>query len=154
MAVKITPEWAARSGSEDGEQTALFIFAQSVVKCGYPEFNEKRVPGMAAFTAPLWGMLYAIPNGGERTASQGARMAATGTKKGFPDVGLPVARRRFHGLFIELKKRGLQTHKNGGCQQEQLDWHEKLRAQSYCVAIAYGWEEARDTIDWYLNGAE
>lgn len=151
MAVKITPEWAARSGSEDGEQTALFIFAQNVVKAWR---DDVPTTGIAAATAPLWGLLYAVPNGGERTASQGARMAATGTKKGFPDIGLPVARSGYHGMFIEMKRRGLEKRKNGGCGDDQVAWHSKLALQGYFVTTAYGWEEARDTIDWYLNGAE
>ena len=35
----------------------------------------------------------------------GAQMKAEGVKKGFPDIELSVPRRRFHGLYIELKRR-------------------------------------------------
>lgn len=32
-------------------------------------------------------------------------MARTGTRRGVPDVCLPVARCGFHGLYVEMKRR-------------------------------------------------
>lgn len=131
-----TPEKLASSGTEDGEQTALFCEA------------AERARG-----APLWTLLYAVPNGGRRDPATAARLRATGVKKGFPDIGLPVARGEFHGLFIELKRRAIieKTQRAGRIAVEQDMWHIKLRAQGYCVSVCYGWEHACKTIEIYLG---
>lgn len=140
----ITPELLAKSGTEDGEQSALFCFAHGVVKASTDMHR----------TAHLWALLFAIPNGGKREAATAARLKATGVKAGFPDIGLPVARQGFHGLWIEMKKRTERGHALGGCSELQIGWHHMLALQGYCCLVAYGWEEARDYIDWYLNGSE
>jgi len=51
-----TPADLAASGTEDGEQEALFCYA-----------NEQ------ARLDPLWALLFAIPNGGQREKSSAAR---------------------------------------------------------------------------------
>ena len=50
---------------------------------------------------PELKMLYAIPNGGARNAITGALLKAEGVKPGVPDLCLPVARGKYHGLYIE-----------------------------------------------------
>lgn len=137
--VKITPEYLARSGTEDGEQSALFCFAMS------PEYAASD-----PVYGKLWKLLYAIPNGGKREAVTAARMKATGTRKGFPDVGLPVARRGCNALFIELKRKGDAEKAKGRVDEKQKDWHVALIEQGNGVAVCYGWEQAREVIEWYL----
>lgn len=127
--VQITPELLAKSGTEDGEQAALFCFAS--------EIKIKK---------PLWNLLYSIPNGGLRTVVTATRIKATGAKAGFPDVGLPVARHDCHGLFIEMKRK-----LGGRIATNQTYWHTKLNEQGYAVVVCYGWEHARDTIEAYLD---
>lgn len=59
--------------------------------------------GMEHFYPELFFMHH-IPNGGKRdkvTAKK--RLKAEGVKPGVPDVFLPVARKGFHGLYIEMK---------------------------------------------------
>ena len=48
--------------------------------------------------------MFHIPNGGMRTKTQGAFMKMLGTKKGVPDVFLPIPNEKSNGLFIEMKK--------------------------------------------------
>jgi hypothetical protein len=138
----VTPEQLAKSGTEDGEQTALFCHAAEAAKTDY-----------------RWGLLYAIPNGGKRGVATAARMVATGTRTGFPDVGLAVAQpfvaslaTRYHGLFIELKRLAHLGKPAGRVDDAQKYWHEALRGQGYRVEVCYGWEHARDTIQAYLDG--
>ena len=130
--------------SESQHQQLLFQWAT---------LNEKHFPELA--------FLVAIPNGGLRNLSVGARMKAEGCRKGFPDLMLPCPRGEYHSLAIELKKPSakLKTPKlhdtgylrTGGESDEQIDWILFLRSQGWLCAVAYGWEEARDLVLGYLN---
>src|SRR5436190_19296296 len=70
-----------------------------------------------AETNPDWQMVAAIPNGQYRP---GQRLEA-GTRKGFPDLIVPIARHSRIGLALELK---VTPHKP---TTDQLWWHRQLR---------------------------
>lgn len=93
--------------------------------------------------------LYAIPNGGTRSAREGARMKAQGVKAGVSDLHLPIARGGFHGLWIELKAPAHGKTKAGKPTQAQLDWLNKMAKQGHCTAVCIGWQAAADTIKSY-----
>lgn len=132
----VTPESLAKSGNEDGEQSALFCYAAI----------EKR-------TEPLWALLFAIPNGGKRDKITASNLKREGVKAGIPDVMLPVARAGWHGLFIELKRPKNKELKKakGTVQDVQEPWHIELSEQGYCVAVCYGWLEAANYVSAYLR---
>lgn len=65
-------------------------------------------------------------------------------KKGVPDLCLPVTRRNYHGLYIEMK------YGNGRTSKEQKEWIDKLNAQCYKEVVCNGFEEARKTIEKYM----
>jgi hypothetical protein len=116
--------------SEDQHQERLFQWA--TVQCSqYPELR----------------LLHSIPNGAYMHISTAARMNRTGRRKGVPDVMLPVARRGYAGLYIEMKK-----VKGGRVDPEQKQWHTWLREQGYRVEVCRGFPEAVDVITHYLNG--
>ncbi len=98
-------------------------------------------------------LLYAIPNAGGYTGgfkNNAARViggAREGSRKGFPDIGLPVASGRCHGLFIELKR---QDAKPSDTSKDQAAWHRALMEQAYQVEVCRGWEEAAHAIERYL----
>jgi len=69
-----------------------------------------------------------------------------GIKPGIPDLLLPVARRTFHGLFIEMKK-----SKKEKLNPDQIKMKNKLSAQGYAVTRADNSEEAIDIIKSYLQ---
>lgn len=54
-------------------------------------------------------LLYHIPNGGSRRKSEAGRFKAEGVKAGVPDLFLPAARENFHGLYIEMKRKAVET---------------------------------------------
>ena len=67
--------------------------------------------------------VFAIPNGGSRDRREAARMTAQGVKPGVPDLFIPRAAGKFHGLFIEM-----------------------------AAYACYGFDNARLVIEKYLSG--
>lgn len=123
--------------SEDAHQMALFCWcALNVGK--YPELK--------------W--FHAIPNGGFRDPRTAAKLVAAGVKKGVSDCFLPVKRGRFSGLYIELKRPDLKpkTEKAaGGVSPEQREFGFFVQQQDFGFVVAYGWEEAKQFLEQYLN---
>lgn len=115
--------------TESQEQQALFNWIRlSVGK--YPELD----------------LAYHIPNEGKRSVANGARLKREGLHTGIPDIHLPVAKGEYHSLYIELKR-----VKNSKISKEQEATIKKLNKVGNCAVIAYGWDEARKIIEWYLN---
>ena len=79
--------------------------------------------------------IFAIPNGGSRGASQGARLKAEGVSAGVPDLYIPALH-----LWCEMKIIGGKT------SPVQRDWHDYLRAIGDPVVVAYSRDEAIDTV--------
>ena len=112
--------------SETTEQILLFQWA---------ERNQDIIPELK--------LMYHTPNEGKRT--NGGVLKAAGLKSGVPDVCLPVAMGRYHGLYIELKFGKNKTTK------AQEDYMALLRQQNYKTAVCYGAEEAKEEILDYLT---
>lgn len=123
----ITPESLAKT-SEDSHQAAIFCFA-ALNAAKYPELS----------------CLFAVPNGGRRDPREAAKLKATGTRAGVPDIILPVPRGKFAALYIELKV------DNGRVGPEQIKWHERLRAHGNRVEVCYGWQSAAEVLLSYLT---
>ena len=90
-------------------------------------------------------LLFAIPNGGARTAVTGARLKAEGVRAGVPDLFLAVARGDAHGLWIEMKT------PTGRVQQSQSSMIRLLGEQGYRCVVCRGWGAARMAIEEYLS---
>lgn len=103
--------------------------------------------GMRMRQYPELELLFHIPNGGRRSKSEAARFKSEGVKPGVPDLFLPVARGKWHGLFIEMKRM-----KGGRVQDVQRKWMEKLRSQGYYATVCHGWQEASEALQRYLEG--
>lgn len=117
--------------TEEEEQIWLFSWA---------EMSIGRFPELA--------LLHHIPNGGKRSKSEAARFKAMGVKAGVSDMFLPVARGRYHGLYIELKA------KDGRVTCEQRRFLASVEEQGYKGVVAYGGEAAAKVIYSYLRGVE
>lgn len=144
----ITPEQIAKSGTEHGEQAALM---QWVALTGI-----KRWPNL--------DLLYAVPNGGDRSPSVASAMKAEGVKAGVPDLVLPIpvvacaelegfaGASWYAGLYLEMKRKGYEGRALGARSVDQEKWHKRLIAQRYAVVTAYGWIAAVQVLETYLNG--
>lgn len=116
---------------EHDEQVALFQWAE----------KENRWQELS--------LLFAIPNGGKRTPRTAGMLKAEGVKPGVPDICLPVARKGYHGLYIELKRR-----MGSRVSLEQKRWLMALEQKGYRCCVCHGWDEARKAIETYLEGAK
>ncbi len=96
---------------------------------------------------PELNLLFAIPNGGHRHPATGAKLKAEGVKAGVPDIALMVAKKGYHGLFIELKT----EKKSSKLSDVQINWLNALTEQGYKAVECRGWNDARNTILDYLN---
>jgi hypothetical protein len=68
-----------------------------------------------------------------------------GVRAGFPDLGLYIARGKYHGLFIELKTaKGRQT-------DNQKYFQKALKAQGYRYEVARSLDEFRMIVTQYMN---
>lgn len=94
---------------------------------------------------PELELLYAIPNAGKRSKITGAIMKREGLMAGVPDLCLPVARKGFNALYIEMKVGKNKT------TELQRDWIEKLKKHNNRVEICYGSSEAINVISDYLD---
>jgi hypothetical protein len=113
---------------EHAEQVALFKWI---------ELAKGRVPELA--------LMFAIPNQSQGNIQRGRYYKAEGQKAGVPDTMLPVARRGYHGLFIEMKRSG------GKPSEAQLMWKAWLKEQGYLSLICVGAEDAIDKLSWYVG---
>jgi len=94
---------------------------------------------------PELALLYHIPNGGRRDAVEGRHLKAQGVKPGVPDLHLPIAKGRYHSLYIEMKT------ENGRTSDAQNWWIEHLTAQGNFVEVCHGWLSAVRVLEWYLS---
>lgn len=68
------------------------------------------------------GIIYAIPNGGKRTLTEGAIKRYEGMTVGMPDLHIPVPRKGYGSLYIEMK-----NGKAGRLSEHQKEVIEQLR---------------------------
>lgn len=118
---------------ESKEQELLFNWAKDCVRTNvHPELE----------------VLYAIPNGGYRHTREATALKRQGVKAGVSDICLPLARGKYHGLYIELK-----VGKNKP-SEAQLHWLQLMQNNGYGVAVCYGGFEAKRLIEKYLKLGE
>ena len=94
---------------------------------------------------PELALLYHIPNGGKRDVIEAKHLKAQGVKSGVPDLHLPVSRKGYNGLYIEMKT------DIGRPTENQKWWIEKLNIQGNYAVVCHSWEEARKCLIWYLT---
>lgn len=90
-------------------------------------------------------LIFAIPNGGSRNKLEAANLKRQGVKAGVPDLFVPVARRGFHGLFIEMKYGKNKT------TSAQDDWLNALNREGYLAKVCYGYAEAVELLKYYFS---
>jgi hypothetical protein len=130
----MTPEQIARPNTEHAHQAAYFCWLQQ---------NRYLHAGFE--------FAHSIPNGGLRDKITASRLKAEGARAGAPDVAIPIPCGQYHGMFIEFKKPGQETLKNGGLKPEQLKYRDYLISQNYFHFIAYSYLTAIEQTLYYLS---
>ena len=89
---------------------------------------------------------FAIPMGGSRHIAEAVKLKACGAMPGIPDLMIPVARKSYNGLFIELKR-----VKGGVVSFNQTYWLESLTKEGYLAVVCRGADEAIAVIEDYFK---
>ena len=92
------------------------------------------------------GLIYAIPNGGQRNVIVASKLKAEGVLSGVPDLHIPMAKKGYNGLYIELK-----NGKAGKVSENQLTIMEKLQNEGYRCEVCRSFDEFRNVVDNYMN---
>lgn len=88
--------------------------------------------------------IFAIPNGGKRNKKEAYYLKKAGLKPGVPDLCVPVAKKGYFGLYIEMK------HGNNKPTDNQKAWIELLNNNGYLAKVCVGAKEAMDLLNWYF----
>ena len=107
---------------------------------------------LAERTWPELRLLYAIPNGGQRSKATAGKLKAEGVRAGIPDLCLPVPRGGFGACYIELKAPATADAQPGKLTKTQRDMLLALKEAGNSAHCCVGWEDARDVLQAYLAG--
>lgn len=118
--------------------------SEQAMVIAWADRNQDRHPELKWLHSSLNGIF--IPAPPSIRARIINHMKAEGMKKGIPDLFLPVARRDYHGLYIELKRSD-----GGKVRDEQSDFLDFVASQGYYGQVCCGYLEAKETLEWYLN---
>ena len=91
------------------------------------------------------GIIYAVPNGGKRTLTEGAIKRFEGMTVGIPDLHIPVPRKGYASLYIEMK-----NGKAGRLSENQKDMIERLRSYGNKVEVVRTMDEFMAVVDDYF----
>lgn len=91
-------------------------------------------------------LLFAIPNGANKSMASAAKFKREGLRKGVPDLFLAISMKGWHGLFIEMKR-----VKRSYASDEQIEVGGLLVKQGYEVYFCLGAEQAIKVIKEYLE---
>lgn len=158
----MTPEDIAKSGSEFGEQAALFVWCNlAATRKRFPQFYRDPAPGEKLGRCKLYSInnnagVGAGEDAKKTAAIRGARAKQIGLVPGVADIFLPMARRGFHGLYIEMKideqhPENLKCKKKGLQSPVQVIFQKQVESDRYAYALCKGWKEAVAAIEWYLE---
>lgn len=101
---------------------------ESRIQCACVNWFKLQFPRLA----PL---LFAVPNGGARSAVTGAILKAEGVTRGVADLLLLVPVRKYHGLCIEMKTaKGRQS-------ASQKAWEKAVTRQGYKYIVCRSLEQ-------------
>lgn len=96
---------------------------------------------------PLSLYIHHSPNGGKRDSREANYFKAMGTRAGYPDLTVDIAKGGYHGMRMELKRTAKETTSPN--QDESLA---RLREEGYYAIVCSSFEEAIKEIHCYIKG--
>jgi len=138
-------KWGTKQKSRDWEaqeQIAVVEWAEIMPCPGHP--------------GKIADYLFAVPNGGYYLKpGMAMKMKRMGTKAGVPDLILAVPTTKYHGLFIEMKRRkqdyGPPSRVKSSMAQSQIEFIDLMLSMGYFASFAFGATEAIEIIQGYLE---
>lgn len=116
--------------TEMQHQQLVFKWAQQPsIRSKYPELK----------------LMFHIPNERNCTPVQGRQLKLAGVRSGVPDLELPVSRKGYTGLHIEMKT------ETGRLSDVQKWWIAELEKQGRKCCVCYGYKQAISAIEDYLK---
>jgi hypothetical protein len=92
-------------------------------------------------------LIYAVPNGGDRSPTEAIRLKAKGVRSGIPDVNIDIPSPTHHGMRIEFK-----INKPGSLlSQAQVRKKFLLEKAGYYVAVCRTADEAINELEIYCG---
>ena len=91
------------------------------------------------------GLIFSIPNGGQRNVIVAAKLKAEGVLSGVPDLCIPISKKGFHGLYVELK-----NGKAGKVSDNQTTIMSKLQSEGYQCEVCRSFDEFINVVDNYM----
>jgi hypothetical protein len=113
---------------------------------GDPESEATAQAKLVAYLRRNNILFYHVPNGGYREKREAWALKGQGVQPGVPDIVIPIARKPYHGLYIELKRQS-----GGVISSAQEWWLKQLVMQNYRAKVAKGFEEALREVLNYLS---
>lgn len=90
-------------------------------------------------------LLFAVPNGGQRSKTTAAKLKAEGVVPGVADLLLLCPHGQYHGLCIEMKtEKGRQSDK-------QKIWQQAVEKQGYKYVVCRSVDDFKERTEEYLN---
>jgi hypothetical protein len=91
-------------------------------------------------------LLHSIPNHLIRSQAQAMNEYSMGMLAGIPDIFIPAPNARYHGLYVEMKRRegGIVS----GAQDSVIA---RLNHKGYHAIVAQGWHEAMEATQEYFS---
>lgn len=93
----------------------------------------------------LGEIMYAIPNGGSRNVIEAVNLKRQGTLAGIPDHHIPIAKKGYHGMYVENKS------EKGKLSEKQKEKIKLLEALGHYVIVSKDWSYAKEMIEEYLG---
>jgi hypothetical protein len=117
----------------------------SIAKNGESELQQGCVTWFRLQHARYRKLLWACPNGGKREEAEAQRLVREGVVAGVADLFLSIARKGFHGMYIEMK------YGKGTMSQEQEDFKLAVEKQGFKHVCCWSFNEFEREINFYLN---
>lgn len=110
--------------------------------------EQKSLLEWCSYHPHIYPYLVHITNEVKCNPLTGKRLNDIGRKKGVSDLFLAIPTKQYHGLWIEMKRRV-----KAKVTVEQHEWLDRMNSIGYQAIVAYGWEEAKEAIESYLQSA-
>lgn len=78
-------------------------------------------------------------------------LRAMGYRDGTSDLLIDVSRGKYPGMRLEIKTEAVRSEKGKGLSQDQKDYIRDAIKEGFFARVAWGFDEAKKWIDWYLK---